>query len=501
MGAKRQRSAGARGTSDGLQLPSGYTASSLLHELLREAVARRPEALGTAGFPDDADTFRSSFGEALVRFEAARAPSSARTEIASDLVRAAGERLCFGSNGTIVSLPEYWSGKADPLPVETIRSDPAGPLIPHVEWDGRRYAGKDLHGLADSFLSGSLMTQRAAQALRWIAEQHDGIDLTGHKFVVLGAAAELAPTQLLLDAGASVLWVDVTEPRALLDSGERPAGAFAYIANGADLLRQAREIAETIARFAGGDAVHVGLYAYAAGGGREWRLAAAMNGIVRRLDPRAVRSLTLLVSPTSPAVVQAEDLEAARRRHPRWWQALLQRVGALPPGRLAAGSVEIARAIVSLQGASYQAAQYIEKILTAESFAAYGTGLDQARRVPVRVSANVAGISRTRSLSHPVFDAAFLGAPLFGITTFAPATTRSLSGLLALHDLLNPDAPGSAWQPGLDDAMRAAALFSQQVHGGIYALPWALDPCITAAAVIGFTRRPSLLWRFIRGSR
>ncbi len=496
MGAKRERSSVARGTPDGLQLPSGYTASSLLHELLREAVERWPEVLGAAEFPADARTFRSSFGEALVRFEAARTSSPRRTQIASDLVRAAGERLCFGWNGNTVSLPEYWTRSAEPLPVETIPPGDSAPLTPQVEWEGHRYVGKDLHELADSFLSGNLMTRRAADALRWIAEQRDGIDLSGHKFVVLGAGAELAATRLLLDAGASVLWVDVTEPRELLARGERPAGAFAYIANGADLLRQAREIVETITRFAGDDAVHVGLYAYAAGGGREWRLAAAMNGIVRRLDPQVVRSVTLLVSPTSPAVVQPEDLEAAGGRP--GWQSWLARALRLPAGHFAAGEVEIARAIVSIQGTSYQAAQYIEKILTAESLAAYGTRLDTDSPTPVTVSANVAGISRTRSLSHPMFDAAFLGSTLFGITTFAPATTRSLSGLLSIHDLLNASAPGSVSHPNPGDPKRAAALFSQQVHGGIYALPCALDPCIVAAAFVGFARRPALLWGLLR---
>ncbi len=499
MGAKGQRSSVARGTSDELQLPPGYTASSLLYELLREAVERRPEVLGAADFPADARTFRSSFGEALVRFEAARTSSPSRTQIASDLVRAAGERLCFGLNGNTVSLPEYWTRSAEPLLVDTIPSRDSAPLTPQVEWEGRRYVGKELHELADSFLSANLMTRRAADALRWIAEQHDGIDLSGHKFVVLGAGAELAATRLLLDAGASVLWVDVTEPRELLANGERPAGAFAYIANGADLLRQAREIVETIARFAGDDAVHVGLYAYAAGGGREWRLAAAMNGIVRRLDPQVVRSVTLLVSPTSPAVVQPEDLEAAQRRP--GWQSWLARALRLPAGHFAAGEVEIARAIVSIQGTSYQAAQYIEKILTAESLAAYGTRLDTDSPTPVTVSANVAGISRTRSLSHPMFDAAFLGSTLFGVTTFAPATTRSLSGLLSIHDLLNASAPGSVSHPNPGDPKRAAALFSQQVHGGIYALPCALDPCIVAAAFVGFARRPSLLWGLLRRTR
>ena len=484
-----------------IRLPSGQTASSLLYELLREAVERHPDILAAADFPADARAFRSGYADALVRFEARRASSERRAEIARELVRAAGERLRFGSEERDLPLGEYWSRPAEPLRVETLPRGQRSQLTPSVPWQGRTYVGKELHELADAFLAGNLMTRNAADALRWITDQAEaggGIDLAGHKFAVLGAGAELAATRLLLEAGASVLWIDLAEPGEIEAS---LGGSISYVPGGADLLRQPREIAETVAQFAGDDRVHLALYAYAAGGGREWRLTAAMNGIARCLDPDTLRSVTLLVSPTSPAVIQPEDLEAAAERRPRWWQSLLERAGLLQPGPYEAGGVEIARAIVPLQGASYQAAQYIEKILLAEGFAEYGTRLDGRDGIRPTVSANVAGISRTRSLSHPVFEAAFLGSTLFGVTTFAPATTRALSGLLAVHDLLNPDAPGSASRVYPDAATRAAALFSQQVHGGVYSQPWAVERCITAAAVIGLGRRPALLWRLLRGRR
>ncbi len=312
--------------------------------------------------------------------------------------------------------------------------------------------------------------------------------------MVLGAGAELAATELFLEAGASVLWIDVADPRP-----ELRGGALSCVPGGADLLARPAEIARTAERFAASEPIHLALYAYAGGGSREWLLAAAMNGIVRRLGPGAVRSVTLLVSPTSPGVVQPEDRARAERYHTPAWQRALGRVGAFGPARFAAGGPEVVRAVVPIQGASYQAAQYLGKILAAESFAAFGPSLDPERGAPLTTSANVAGVSRTRSLSHPVFEAAFLAATLFGVTTFDPATTRALNGLLTLHDLLNPDAPGAAQRRHSDDAARASALFSQQVHGGIYGIPWALDPCITAAALIGLARKPSLLWRSVRG--
>ncbi len=502
MSARSERAAAPRGsaTAEGVRFPEGHAASTLLYEILREAVDRYPDVLGPADLPPDAGTFRKQYADALVRFEAYRASSPRRSEIARDIVRATASLLRFG---TELPLDEYLARPAEALPVETITLGPPTRLTPRVSWEGRTYTGKELHALADTFLEQHLMTRAAADALRWItdhAQATGGIDLSGHKFAVLGAGAELAATRLLLEAGASVLWIDVTEPSAALsDDEEKLGGSLTYVREGADLIVQPREIASTVTEFAGDDPVHLVLYAYAAGRGREWRLAAAMNGIARCLDPSIVRSVTLLVSPTSTAVVQPEDREAAGHYSARWWQSLLERSGRLPAGCFESGQVQIARAIVLIQGVSYQAAQYIEKILTAETLATYGTRLDDSRPPPLIVSANVAGVSRTRSLSHPVFNAAFLGAGVFGVRTFDPTTTRWLSGLLALHDLLNPDAAGSCTGPSSEDATRAAALFAQQVHGGIYALPWALNPCITIAAAIGFARRPPLLWRVIRG--
>jgi hypothetical protein len=117
---------------------------------------------------------------------------------------------------------------------------------------------------------------------------------------------------------------------------------------------------------------------------------------------------------------------------------------------------------------------------------------------PVPVSANVAAITMTRSLSLPVFEAAFAGATAFGVETFESGTTRALNGLLFIHDLLNPAAPGV---PGAcsDPAERARRLHDQQVHGGLFALPYALESTIQVGALIGLAKRPSLVPPFVRG--
>jgi hypothetical protein len=342
--------------------------------------------------------------------------------------------------------------------------------------------------LAASLLERRLLTAPAAAALSRVVERRalGGLDLSGERFALLGARAELAPTRHLLAAGAEVLWIDVVDPPPQIELG---SGTLHWVEGGTDLLAQPGEIGRTIAAFAGGRPVHIGMFAYAAGHGREWRLEAAMNAITHALPRELVASVTIYVSPTSAIAAQPEDARASsdRARTRPAWQRALRRLGVLRPAHVGRGDVTVARAIVPLQGASYQAAQYVAKILVAEVFAC---GPDETRRVP-RVSANVAGITNTSSMSAAVFQAGFLGAPAFGVEVFEPATTRWLSALLMLHDLYEPE--------GRPDPSRPATLFERQIHGGVYAMADGLDETIRVAALLGLVRRPSLLPGLLRG--
>lgn len=487
----------------GVQLPPGESGSSFLHALLREAVERRPEVFREASFPASPEDFRRGFGEALVRFEAARVGSPARGEIAREVVRRAHESARLAEPGAegeeSAALADAMKAPAAPLPLDRVPgTGGAGRLVPRVPYRGETRRGAALAALVDGMLERSALTRAAARGLHaireWAEAAGGALDLSGRKVAVLGAGAELSPVPLLLEAGATVLWIDVRPPPERLAKPGAQPGTLVHPPGGADLLRHPREVAATLAAFAEGEPVDVGLFAYAAGGGREWRLAQAMDAVVRSLDPGCVRSVGLLVSPTSPGAVEPEDAEAARRRleAPPAWHRPLRAAGLLRPGHLVRGGRAFARAVVGLQGASYQAAQYVAKILAAETYALHGLAAGGATRRPVRVSANVAGVTTTRSMQHPLFLAAFEGAPAFGVESYAPETTRWLSGLLLLHDWLGPEPAG-------DEAERARALRAKQVHGGLYALPYELDRAIRVAALLGLARRPGLVARLVRG--
>lgn len=490
----------------GVHLPPGHSGSSFLYALLREAVESRPEVFRDAGFPGSAKEFKRGLGEALVRFEAARATSAARTEIARDLVRRAHEETRFAEpgapEGESGALADALKAPAEPLKLDTVPgAGGPGRLVPRVPYAGEIRRGAALGALVEEMLERSALTRAAARSLHDLRERADAaggaLDLSGRKVAVLGAGAELSPVPLLLEAGATVLWIDVRPPPAPLAEAGRHPGTLVHPPGGADLLGHPREVAATLAAFADGDPIDVGLFAYAAGDGQEWRLCQAMDAVVRSLDPGTVRSVGLLVSPTSPGALEAEDAEVAQRRleAPPLWHRPLRAAGALPDGPLERDGRHFARAVVSLQGASYQAAQYVAKILAAETYALHGLLAGAAERRPVRVSANVAGITTTRSMRHPLFLAAFDGAPAFGVETYAPETTRWLSGLLLLQDWLEPERPDDEGS----SAERARALRARQVHGGLYALPYALEPAIRVAAVLGLARRPGHLAGLVRG--
>jgi hypothetical protein len=471
-------------------LPSGLTASAFLHGLLAEAATRFP-SLAAAALPASAESFRKGFAEAIVRFEATRAASADRFAAAACLVEASHRALALVSADHSEPLAEAVRAPAEPLALEPWRMAGSGRLTPSIPYLGTVYCGREIARLADDLVARERLAPAAREALLWLLDHAldpaGELDLGGRRFALLGAGAELAPTPLLLEAGAEVLWIDLGAPKETLRKDSALSGRLWVPRGGANLLAAPAAVAATLTQFAEAGPLDVGLYAYAPGAGREWRLEAAMNAIVDALPAGALRSISLLVSPTTPLALGPAERAARDRRAAALplWQRALGAAGLLgSPDPVQAGDTFVPRLVVALQGASYQAAQYIEKLCAAERWAA-----TPGRRFSV--SANVAAISRTRSLSHPLFEAAYAGAPAFEVESFAPETTRALNGLLTLHDLLNPAAPGALG----GDARR---LFTQRFHGGFHGVPWAIDPALRVAGAIGLARRPALLARLLR---
>ncbi len=482
----------------GVNLPEGTSGSAFLHSILTEAVRAFPHELSAARLSPEPARFRARFGDELAHFEAVRCASSRRSQIARHIVERTQAGLVYRPRGEQAPRPfsAYLKGNAPGFELSQRRGDgSAKGWAPEVPFRGRTYKAAELGELAGLLLERGWMTQAAGDALAWIGDyalaRSGRIELGGQRFALLGAAAELAPTRFLLEAGAKVLWLDLQPP----DLEQLPPGELSYVSDGTDLLLDPLRCKQTLLEFAAGEPLHLGLYAYAAGESQEWRLASTMNGIARSLPEGLLESISLWISPTTPGQVRPGCIELSERRRarPPLWQSALKKSGMLSAGHERHQGVRTAKAVVSIQGVSYQAAQYVAKLLAAEVYALEGSSFEGHSR-PLTVSANVAGITRTRSLSHPLFEAAFEGAPAFNIEIFRPETTRALSTLLMLHDLLNPQAIANAasLNHGASATDRAERLGQVQVHGGVYTNPHALEPSIRVAAVLGMTKRPTL---------
>lgn len=465
-------------------------ASNVLHDVLANAAAAYPEDLAAVGLPVDPRAFRGAYANVLPRFEAARLASRNRSEIARHLVSGLQRHVVWQDRAGSRPLHQALREEVEPLSLQTQAFSGSPGWQPTFVYRGERWNVTRLTELGALLVQRRVITPDAAASLAWVeanALEGGELRLPGRKIAVLGGGAEMAPTRFWLEAGADVLWVDITPPPENWRTSTGMSGRlFRPIEGTLDLLTQPREVLATLVAFADGDPLDLCLYAYAPGQARELRLTGTMNAIVDALPPELVGSVTMLVSPTTPTALSAgdqTDMDARLQARPAW-EAALARVGLLGHGggSVAAGNGAATRSVVTIQGASYQAAQYLGKVLTAECWTAHDPQ-HTATPQPLRVSANTAAITRTRSLDHPVFAAAFGGAGAFGVETFTPRQSRCLNGLLAVRDWLatEPPVPGRV-----------------RVHGGIHTLPYPLEAALRVAATFGFARSPRLLRGLIR---
>ena len=420
--------------------------------------------------------FRKAYPLELPHLEAARLASTGRLDTATRLVGELAENVVWSEDGAEVPLLDHLEAQGtEPLPLLSHSFKGGRGWKPTAVYQGDRWQGANIRSLADKLVERRVITRDAGESLKWIVDNalvEDTLDLSGRKIVVFGGGAEMAPTRLWLEAGADVLWLDVQPPpKSWLDLSNM-AGRLYWSEAGADLLTQPAEVLATVLAFSDGDSLDLGLYAYAPGQARELRLTAVMNAIVESMPEALVRSVTILVSPTTPTELQETDLAAAQERLETMpgLERVAKKLGffGARAGYESVNGSQTTRSVVSIQGTSYQAAQYVAKVLVAEVWASRG----------LRVSANTAAITKTRSLDHPIFAAAFGGAEALGVETFAPRLSRRINGLLAVADWLRPELP----TPG-----------RVRVHGGIHTLPYPLEAGLKIAAGIGFARSPRLI--------
>ena len=518
--------AGNAGAPQGVDLaPQERSASAALIGVFRRACVPYPRLARIS-----ASMTRASLGEDTVRLEAARCQLRGRDRVdaAAAIVRGAAQALVWtDEGGSMMALDDALKERVASPVLQTARLGEGPGLVPCLPYRGTLAEGAAIAQLAAEMASRHVLTPATRTALDWVAGR-ERLDLRGHRFVVMGGGAELAPTEVLLRAGATVLMLDLTPAQAWLAQHMPACGTLVSVPGGLDLLRAPREALAAIGEFAQGQPVHLGAFGYAGGRNREWRLAGTMNAIIRALDPALVRSVGVYVSPSSPAQACDEDAAESLQRlaRPTLGERAWRAVGVLRPNLLHADGSFWTRSVVPMQGASYLASQYIEKRLAAEVYATRGLGEGvgfgpdaiQGAGAGARheagagvghdampgggrplVSAQVAGITHTASMDLAVFRACFAGGPSLGLESYEPQTTRWLSALVYLEHLLNPDSSSRAGMSSVHERRRAQAVHAAQVNGGLYAYPYAMTGTLVRSVVAGLRARPGLLPSVVAG--
>ena len=131
------------------------SATSVFHSILTDAAASFPDALGGAGLPAQPGAFRKSYGRVLPRFEAARAGSGARLEIARRLVAALEQHISWQDQSGERPLNEALAEEAAPIPLRNLSFD--GPpgwkpslLYRGERWEARRHALEEINKRKES---------------------------------------------------------------------------------------------------------------------------------------------------------------------------------------------------------------------------------------------------------------------------------------------------------------------------------------------------------------
>jgi hypothetical protein len=479
--------------------------------VLAAAAATADPALATRirGEPRWRQRYAAHLRDLVVAELQPSAPAGSEAAADADAVPRAGldaayDRFEFvGAHGT-QRLDEATRGHTGDLDTVVVDGE-ASPTGLGVPYRGELLTDDRLRRQLDAWVASSVVEPSAAAAIHTVLDHPDWLELSDRTFVVLGAGAEMGPFGPLCRWGATIAAIDLPRPavwerllttarsgagRVLVPLRQGPVGDAAdgdvlVRAAGVDLLVDLPAAAGWVAALSG--PLTVGGYAYADGAAHV-RVNLAIDALTRHVlaERGDDVSLAALLTPTDVYAVTEDVVSASREQ--------LARVGALRRlARRASGgrafapnypelvtsgagtSYGIADALVLQQGPNYALAKRLQQ-----------WRLRVARADGLRVSANVAPATRTRSVtSNRVLAAAYAGAPRFEVEVFEPDTANALMAALLIRDLRDPAAAGA---PTTSLAHPVELFVESAVHGGLWRNAFQPRSVLPLAAVLGLPR-------------
>lgn len=435
-----------------------------------------------------------------------------------DRVHATFELVARGATHPVGDAMASPTGPALRTRTITGEGPPTGLVVPYR---GGILRGDELLATAADWQRRGIAEPAVVTALSRLVDHPEWLDLAGTWFAVLGAGAEMAPTERLLQWGADVVAVDIARARIwrrLEDLATAGTGRLHVPVDdgagplGVDLITGAPRVGAWLSTF--GHPLVLGNYTYADGAAFA-QLSVAVDAMITSLrQQRDDHAVVCLATPTDVFAVPEHVVADTRRRAGRTSATIGQGLQRITAGRLMVPNyretvltddgreVGIADSLVLQQGPNYALAKRIQR------WRAIVTNADGAFG-----AVHVAPPTRTRSvLKSRVLAAAYAGASLFGVETFEPATSRALMAALLVHDLRvhegrtasgrdsAPDAERAAiaedGHDGAPDTERAAGpvdehdLTAPAVHGGLWRVPWETRTALPLAVLRG---APALL--------
>ena len=366
---------------------------------------------------------------------------------------------------------------------------PDGLVVPYR---GRQLGGEALVEQARDWARRGVVEPSFVAAIDRVVANPGWLDLSGRTFALLGAGAEMGPTQHLLSWGADVAALDVPRPEvwqrledlARAGTGRllvptRPDGG-----DGADLLTEPAAIRAWLEGLDG--PLLVGNYAYA--DGEDFvRVAMGADAVIVSLQrARDDVALAYLATPTDVFAVPFDAVEMARERQRRGGaMGTFARVantvtagrGFVPSHRETVRTDDgrqlgIADSLVVQQGPNYALAKRLQRwrALVARQDGAFS-------------SVHVAPPTRTRSVTkNRVLAAAYAGAHAVDVEPFEPDTSRAVMAALLVHDLHHE---GAAANPGGGDPGTEHDLTAEAAHGGLWRVAWEPRSALPFAVAVG----------------
>lgn len=418
------------------------------------------------------------------------------SKVPATALRAVHDRMVFVRDGETSRLSEA-VGRSGHTELRTVTvegdGDPSREL--EVPYRGSTLRDDHLRAQLEGWVTRGIAEPSFAEAVGAVLDNPDWLNLDDHRFVLLGAGAELGPLDQLTKWGADLVAVDIPSERVwqrILRSAQAGAGRVAVPVRGtsevtdvelarragADLITELPEIARWLDGIDG--QLVIGNYVYADGADNV-RVSAAVDTIIEHLGAARQAALAVLATPTDVYGVPRAAAEESRGRYEQRGP-LAKGMAAVSGGKLyapnyrddpAAGRpMNVADAQVPQQGPNYALAKHLHRWRARD-----------ARMEGIVSSINVAPPTATRSVTkNRLLAAAYKGAPRFDVEVFQPDTANTLMAAMLVHDLRNPSASS---QPGveLDHPLEHLTLGAN--HGGLWRIPFAPRSVLGIAALGG----------------